>query len=365
MKKRMLLLLITAAFILAACGSAVITTEKEATKYYNLYLEGKTEAINNLSLAFLDTEGTPPEVRKQALRYMVRTNDAQARAAILRYAAEQNPPEPDILLVLSDEIAAQKAVSWTPIALKMYKTYMDQSFQLQNSMLGAVYESSSASQITQMIELYEYTQGNLNVVDKNINRLLGKFDDEAVIPLLINIVNDKKRNIQVRERALLLLSQKNDPRIADVLTKLLGDPQQELMIRDFAFNVLETGSDEKILLALLEFLQRNKAKENKMMAAVTQALGNYGNPAIIPSLQFIYENLSFPYQLREEALVALIKFENKEVLEFLIDKTYATGQYYFCEAVSEAVSKSGHRELRQRMETAARQNQIEKLGGLK
>ncbi len=363
MKKNKLLLLAFSALFLTACGSTNITSEKEATKYYNLYLEGKTEAINNLSLAFLDAEGTPPEVRKQALRYMVRSNDAQARAALLKYAGEQSPPEPEMLLVLSDEIAAQKAINWTPIALKMYKTYMDQSFQLQNSMLGAIYESSGAAQISQMIELYEYTRTNLNVVDKNISRLLGKFDDEAVVPLLINIVNDKKRNIQVREAALVLLSQKNDPRVADVLTKLLGDPRQELMIRDFAFNILETGSDEKILLALLEFLQRNKAKENKMMATITEALGNYGNPAIIPSLQFIYENLSFPYQLREEALNALIKFENNEVLSFLIEKTYKTGQYYFCETVSNAVSQSGDRELRQQMEAAAMKDQMKNGGG--
>ncbi|HDR05126.1 MAG TPA: HEAT repeat domain-containing protein [Candidatus Marinimicrobia bacterium] len=365
MKNKTILWIFFSALLLTGCGTSQISTEKEAAKYYNLYLEGKTEAINNLSLAFLDTEGTPPTVRKAALRYMVRSGDAQARAALLKYASDQKVPEPDILQTLSDEIAAQKAVSWTPLALKMYKAYMDQSFQLQNSMLGAIYESSGAAQITQMIEVYEYTRSNLNVVDENISRLLGKFDDQAVIPLLINIVNDPKKNIRVRETALLLLSEKNDPRIADVLTKLLGDPKQELMIRDFAFNVLETGSDEKILLALLEFLQRNKAKENKMMAAITEALGNYGNPAIIPSLQFIYENLSFPYQLREEALSALIKFDNRDVLEFLIIKTYETGQYYFCEAVSDAVSKSGNRELRQMMEIAALQDQMKRSGGQK
>lgn len=360
MKKNITLFLLLTVLTFSGCSAPNVLSEKELANHYDRYLNGKISSIDNITLTYQNAD-TPLELRLTALEYMIRSNDPQAMQVLKNELQNAETMDPAILMKICDEVVLQKNSEWSQIMMIAYKKYIEQSFAIQDKMLTAIGATSSVRHLARYLEMYQFAHENLYKVDSYFSEYLGKFKDDAIVPILINIVNDPKRDIRLREQAIKILAEKNDPRIATVLTQLLGSPQSDLMIRDFAFNVMDHSTDEKLLLSLLDFMQRNKDRENKMMQTIISALGDYSNPAIIPSLQYIYKTITFPLELRQNALSGLLRFNTPAVLEELIRSTSETSQYYFWPEISKAVASNGNIELRQLMEELALSDQQKTL----
>ena len=363
---RKLLFLLSILVILTACVSSkgVLFDKVSMQRYYDSYLEGSSPDLNRIILTYMDEE-TNANLRLDALSYLVRSKDPRANQIVankLNKPLELNIAELNIIL---NTIYKYPDPRWTKQMMKAYVALMNSHMRHQNTILEFIYENMGKDQIPNFLNVYQKSQEAYLSIDLSLSKTLGKFDDKAVVPLLIKIVNNPKADIKLRSTALQMLKNKNHPDIAKALTKLLSSPDEGLMIRDFTFNVLENHNDEKIMLALLEFLKNNKDKEYMMMQNVMELLEEYKDPNIIPTLHFIFENPTLREDLREQAFASLLEFSRDDVLFRLIHSVSKQDDYKYWPELSKAVAKSSNISLRQEMEILALEDHKDKLGEAK
>ncbi len=353
-------------FLFSSCFmSSVIKTQPDFERYYNRYQNGKIKNIDKLVATYHD-EKLPENTRLTALKYIILTKDPAGSQLISKLLDNQALTlKPEEVKMMLEALLQLKDPAFTPLLMRVYMTYLTYHMEVQNRILDILYASADPNRIANFLDMYERSQEAYLKLDQNMTRVLGKFGDDSVVPVLISIVNNPKANMKLRESAIQMLAKKDNPALAQTLTDLLGTPDNDLMIRDFAFNVLETGQDEKILLALLNFMQNNKDREYKMMQTVMEAISNYDNPAVIPSLLYIIKTPSFRKILRDQAVTSILKFNRPDVLDQMMDIFSSLNDYQYWPQLSEAVAATGNIELRQKLEKLALKDQLEMLGSEK
>ncbi len=352
MKKNIILALIILIMLWGCSGSGPLKDSRSIVNQYNRYLNGKPNAIDRLMATYLD-EDQPQELRAEALRYMIRSRDPESLKLIQRQMLKLDEMEYWSLLIIADETAQLNDPKWATVMLTAYAKLHELNKNLQEKILGSIFANMDTQSIPQFIDIYQLSYDHFLQLDEYFAKGLGKFNDETIVPLLIRIINDPKRNLRTREKALKILAQKNEPAFTEALVSLMGNPQTDQMLREFSFNVLDVTKDEDILLALLDFLNRSKNREQKMLSTALDALDSFSDPKIIPSLQYISTHETFPYDMRKKALDALIKFNKPEIYKDLIASFDNPANLVFWPYVSDAVKKSGNAELYQMMEKKA------------
>jgi HEAT repeat protein len=352
MKKNILLTLFILILLGGCSGSGPLKDSRSIVNQYNRYLDGKPKAIDRLMATYIDKD-QPQELRTEALRYMIRSRDPESLKLIQGQMRKLEEMEYWSILVIADESAQLNDPRWATIMLTAYSRLHELNKNVQEKILGSIYANMDTQSIPRFIDIYQLSYDHLLQLDDYFAKGLGKYDDETIVPLLIKIINDPKRNLRTREKALKILAQKNEPAFTEALVRLIGNPQTDQMLREFSFNVLDLTKDEEILLALLDFLNRSKDREQRMLSSALDALGSFSDPKIIPSLHYITTHDSFPYDMRKKALDALLEFKSPTVLTDLIHAFDNPVNLIFWPYVSEAVKKSGNAELYQLMEKKA------------
>ena len=63
---------------------------------------------------------------------------------------------------------------------------------------------------------------------------LGSLGDEKVIPILMNIAQDKEVDIYTRNRAVEILARKESPELIDYFIGMLGEPASRDKVNEYA-----------------------------------------------------------------------------------------------------------------------------------
>jgi len=358
-------ILLAASLFLTACGGSALKNADSMERYLTRYQNGKEENIEALVRSY-ENPDLNRDLRLKALEYIVESKDPFMWTLMDQKLKDPLSLSPDEIKVMIKVMADSRDPEFTPLLMRTYMIYMNTHMSYQNQILEALYATTGKEQLRNYLELYQRSKEAYLSLDANLNRTLGKFDDPTVVPLLMSIAQNPKNNIKIREEAMRMLSEKNTPELAKVLTTMLGEPENELMIRDFAFNVLEDDAlDEKLLLSLTEFIQRNKEREHKMMETVIDVLGDYRNPAVIPTLLHIYRTGAYARDLKDQAVKALIDFNRIDLLEQMVETMSDKKDYYYWPLISDAVSALEAVELRQKMEEIAMRDHRLILGAVK
>jgi|GEM_PF-1389887 len=362
MKKNSILTLLILIMLWGCSGSGPLKDSRSIVNQYNRYLDDKPNALNRLMATYID-EDQPQELRAEALRYIIRSRDPESLKLIQSQLRKMEEMEYWSILIIADESAQLNDPKWAIIMLTAYSRLHDLNKNVQEKILGSIFANMDSQSIPRFIDLYQTSYDHFLQLDEYFAKALGKYDDETIVPLLIKIINDPKRNLRTREKALKILAEKSEPAFTDALVSLMGNPQTDKMLREFSFNVLDVTKDEEILLALLDFLNRSKDREKRMLSSALDALGSFSDPKIIPSLHYITTRDSFPYDMRKKALDALLEFKRPDVFTALIDAFDNPANLIFWPYVSEAVKKTGNAELYQLMEKKAFHLYLEFRGG--
>ncbi|RKY51301.1 MAG: hypothetical protein DRP86_01740 [Candidatus Neomarinimicrobiota bacterium] len=352
MKKQYLMFLVLAGFLAGCSGSGSLKDSRAIVNQYNRYLEEKPKALDRIIATYEDDEQAQ-ELRAEALRYIIRSRDPLAYRLIQSQLKKPETLEYWALEIIADETAQLNDPKWGVLMMDAYSTLMNLRINLEKKILGSIFSNTDLQSLPRFLDLYQKSYDHFLQLDDTFAKSLGKYDDDGIVPVLLKIINDPKRSLRTRERALKILAEKNEPAFTEALIALMGDPRTDQMLREFSFNILDVTQDEKILLALLKFLDRSKERDNLMLNSALTVLDDFSDPAIIPSLRFIATDENFPYYLRKKALDGLIAFKSPEELMFLIQSLEEKHNLIFWMDIATAVRKSGDPDLYQAMEKTA------------
>jgi HEAT repeat protein len=352
MKTKYLMVLVLAGFLAGCSGSGPLKDSRAIVNQYNRYLEEKPKALDRIIATYVDDEQAQ-ELRAEALRYIIRSRDPLAYRLIQSQLKKPQTMEYWALEIIADETAQLNDPKWGTLMMNAYSALMDLRINLEKKILGSIFANTDLQSLPRFLDLYQKSYDHFLQLDDAFAKSLGKYDDDGIVPVLLKIINDPKRSLRTRERALQILADKNEPAFTEALIKLMGDPQTDQMLREFSFNVLDLTQDEEILLALLKFLDRSKERHNHMLNSALAVLEDFSDPAIIPSLRLIATDDNFPYHLRKKAVDGLIAFESPEELMFLIQALEEPHNLIFWTDIATAVRKSGDPDLYQAMEKTA------------
>lgn len=198
-------------------------------------------------------------------------------------------------------------------------------------------------------------------VGESLTKLMGSMSDDRVIPILIAIAKDSNAKLPIRSLALEILGKKRHPLITDTFIEMLNDPMRQFEIRDFALKAIGDIKEEKVILALLETLNKSREEYFNLVEVLTRALGDYSDPAVIPALVAISKDDSYPLNIRKKALSALIKFKSNEAFDQLVPMMEIPENYVLFDEMSKMAAELGGSAPFNKLRLAARQAQLKAM----
>jgi len=293
---RVLLGVIASVFIIG-CSSQAPNTVEGIDNLYNRYRDGNKKALVNLT-DILNDQGTPTDVRMHALKTILNSNDPNGLTAI-RKAIETDALTDHNLFMAAvkglNDVPGQKNVT---IVMKALETARKNYSADRDEMLRLIEDQADNRSVAGLLAIYSHSEEDFQKFEATMTRVLGKMDDQRVIPILMAVASDRRVPLDIRNKAIELLGRKNDPAVGKLLAQLLQDPGSQNEIRDFALASTDELKDGRVILALVEALHGERSAYFTMVDAITRGLENYTDPAIKPVLLSVAMDDMFPLRLR-------------------------------------------------------------------
>jgi HEAT repeat protein len=166
-------------------------------------------------------------------------------------------------------------------------------------------------------------------MNKLLTTTLGKIGDDKVIPILMEIAKNKNLPVDVRSRAVDVLSKKQAPELVDFFVEMLGDPVSRDKVNEFAFEVMGDMPEERMLMALLEAYQVGRHKYYSLLNTIIGSLDNFDNPEIKSLYLEIAQTKDFPSNIRLKAFRGLTRFSDPEVVEGIVELLNDPANYIY------------------------------------
>ena len=189
---------------------------------------------------------------------------------------------------------------------------------LRETIIRSIETNVTNDEILTLIDLYEVSMSNHARMNELLTFTLGNMDDYRSIPLLMDIANNNNINIRIRNTAVELLSRKNAPELVDYFVEMLGDPETNEEMLGFINNAMGDIQNDRLTIALLESFQTGKNRYYANLHSVMSALSDYNNPQIKPAFIEIATADGFPRLLRIKAIQVLAKFNDPNVIDFIV-----------------------------------------------
>lgn len=341
MKKQILILSLGLIFLLFSCAPKLATvTEEDIEELRVDYNAGKIESVENLIAVYKDPLQSL-ETRIAALRALAETqhpdaikiiHDFMAQSVGLNYglltatanALIDNPTPENLSAMVDGVISAQTKYT-----------------EFRTNILEKIESADITLQVEQLLNLYQAEKENYLKMQESLTKVLGSTADDKVIPILINIAQDKTVKPSVRSLAIEILGRKEHPLVTEAFIEMLSDPKSQVRLRDFALQVIEDVEEPRVILALLETFNAGKAEYLKLAEVLTRALGNFSSQAVVPTLIEIAKNPEFPLKTRREALTALIKFKDPDIFQQLLPMMEKPDNYILFDEMTSMATELG------------------------
>ena len=283
------------------------------------YIEGDMGALEELIAIYQDEE-QQLDVRKSAVRAMAETQHPLALDALAEYVKKAEALNIELMVtsvgVLSqfqDDPVASGALMESIFAVD------DKLRQIQAATFKSLKNVKPENKVLALIDIYERSRAAFYSTATMVSNTLSSMDEDEVIPVLIFLAKDETLDVKARNRALeILAARKNDARVVEMCVEMLTDPSMEAQIRYFAIHTMKEVKEERLILALLDTYSQGQASYYSLLSTLLDALGNFNDPVVKPTLVEIAMQDNMPRSLRIKAILNLGNFKDPGIFELIL-----------------------------------------------
>ena len=306
------------------------------------YIQQDIDALREL-IAIYEDENQPLDVRIAAVRAIGESRHPLALQSLAEYVEEAEALELDLILISIDVLGGFQDDPRASEALVQSIFAVDQKVrELQQAIFNSLKTVKPEDRVLVLLDIYERSRAAFQNTALMISKTLGNMDRDEVIPILVFLANDESLDIKVRNRALDILAQKRDsPEVIEMFADMLTDPTLEAQVRDFALRTMKDVKQERLILALLETYNRGQESYFSLLNTLLDALANFDDPAVKPTLIEMALSPGIPRDLRIKALKNLAVFKDPSVFDSIVPMLEDADNYPFYTHIIELAQRLG------------------------
>lgn len=325
---RKLLFFITGVILISGCARfsqyALEDVEKQRLKSKN----GDEKALQLLTEMYKDNNQSY-EVRLAAMRALSESRDPKVIHDIQGTVRSASLIELDLMKEAIKILISFQDISSTDSLIAALNATEAKTNEIRTDILSAIGEIGTKDEVILLIKLYEVSKRSNAQMNNLLTTALGKIGDDKVIPILMEIAKNKNLPVNVRSRAVDVLSKKQAPELVDFFVEMLGDPVSRDKVNEFAFDVMGEMPEERMLMALLEAYQVGRHKYYSLLNTIINSLDNFDNPEIKSLYLEIAQTKDFPSNIRLKAFRGLTRFSDPEVVDGIVELLNDPANYIY------------------------------------
>ena len=325
---RNLLFFITGVILISGCARfsqyALEDVEKQRLKSKN----GDEKALQLLTEMYKDNNQSY-EVRLAAMRALSESRDPKVIHDIQGTVRSASLIELDLMKEAIKILISFQDISSTDSLIAALNATEEKTNEIRTDILSAIGEIGTKDEVILLIKLYEVSKRSNAQMNNLLTTTLGKIGDDKVIPILMEIAKNKNLPVNVRSRAVDVLSKKQAPELVDFFVEMLGDPVSRDKVNEFAFDVMGEMPEERMLMALLEAYQVGRHKYYSLLNTIINSLDNFDNPEIKSLYLEIAQTKDFPSNIRLKAFRGLTRFSDPEVVDGIVELLNDPANYIY------------------------------------
>ena len=270
-------------------------------------------------------------VRLAALDLLSESQDPTLKTALQETISNTDFLEIDIMKKTMKMLLSFDSLESTDFLLQGLSNSVLKIIDLRSEMIEAIGENNTEDKIITLLDLYEISLKDHQRMNELLTLSLGELDDNRSIPILMDIAQNDKIDLHIRNRAIEILSRKNAPELVDFFIEMLGSPGSNDQMLNFIDNSMGIVERDRLLMALLESYQTGKTRYYAVLHSIMGSLEDYQNPEIKPVFIEVAKTDGFPRLLRIKAIQSLESFNDVSVLDELIpmlEHSYNYDYYY-------------------------------------
>jgi len=298
--------------------------EKQRLKFKN----GDEKALWLLADIYKDNSQSY-EVRLAALRALSESRHPLIISDIQRSVRNSSLVELDLMKEAIQVLINNKEITSIDSLITALYTTEEKILEIRSSILNAVGVFGTKDEIQLILQLYDFGKRSNAQMNSLLIKKLGEIGDDAVIPILMEIAKNRTLSVDIRNRAVEVLSKKQAPELVDFFVEMLGDPVTRDKVNEYAFDVMGNMPEERMLLALLEAYQIGRHKYYALLNTVMNNLDNYDNPEIKSVYFEIAQTSDFPSNIRLKAFKGLTRYSDPEVIEGIVELLNDPANYIY------------------------------------
>ena len=323
-----LLFFITGVILISGCARfsqyALEDVEKQRLKSKN----GDEKALQLLTEMYKDNNQSY-EVRLAAMRALSESRDPKVIHDIQGTVRNASLIELDLMKEAIKILISFQDISSTDSLIAALNATEAKTNEIRTDILSAIGEIGTKDEVILLIKLYEVSKRSNAQMNNLLTTTLGKIGDDKVIPILMEIAKNKNLPVNVRSRAVDVLSKKQAPELVDFFVEMLGDPVSRDKVNEFAFDVMGEMPEERMLMALLEAYQVGRHKYYSLLNTIINSLDNFDNPEIKSLYLEIAQTKDFPSNIRLKAFRGLTRFSDPEVVDEIVELLNDPANYIY------------------------------------
>ncbi|HPC36136.1 MAG TPA: hypothetical protein P5268_02240 [Candidatus Marinimicrobia bacterium] len=361
MKAKSIIIIMLILGSLMSCAHETTTIDpRQVEKLRVDYNRGKIQKVDDLIAIYKD-QSQPIETRIAAVNALAETKHPDAIKAMHDFMDQAGGLNYALLnataTALTKHATPENVAAMVDGIVSAQKKYVN----FRTGVMEKMQKLDVALQVEALLKLYQSEKENYVFMQESLTKLLGSIPDDRVIPILINIAKDESVNIATRSLAMEILGKKRHPLITEAFIEMLGDPEKQLALRDFAIKSIEDVKESRVILALLETLNQSREEYFVLVDALTKAMGDYSDPAVVPALIEIVKNTDYPTATRQSALAALVKFKDLEAFNQLLPIMENPENYVLYDEMTKLATAIGQPEVLDQFRRAALKAQLKAL----
>ena len=319
------------------------------------YIQGDIDVLEEI-IAIYEDDNQPMDIRIAAVRAMGESRHPMALQSLAGYVEEAKALELDLMMVSIDILGEFQGDPIASEALMESISAIDEKLRgMQQAVFKSLINVRKEDQILVLLDIYERSRATFQNSALMVSKMLGKMDRDEVIPILVFLANDRSLDIKIRNRALDILAQKKEsPEVVRMFTEMLTDPSTEAQIRDFALRTMKDVKEERLILSLLETYNQGKKSYYSLLNTLLDALGNFDDPVVKPTLIELSLSPDIPKNLRIKAMANLGNFNDPSVFDQILPLLEEPENYIFYPYIIELAQDLGVAEqYKEKLDTAA------------
>jgi HEAT repeat protein len=283
------------------------------------YIQGDMGALEELIAIYQDEEQNL-DVRKSAVRAMAETQHPLALDALADFVKKAEAINVE-LMVTSVGVLSQFEEDPVASGALMESIFAvdDKLRNVQAATFKSLKNVKPENKVMALIDIYERSRAAFYSTATMVSNTLASMDEDQVIPVLVFLAKDETLDVKTRNRALeILAGRKNDARIVEMFVEMLTDPSTEAQLRDFAIRTMQDVKEERLVLALLDTYSQGQASYYSLLSTLLDALGQFNDPVVKPTLVEIAMKDDMPRTLRIKAILNLGNFKDPGAFEVIL-----------------------------------------------